>query len=157
MTQHGPETMPLRQALVRSVAEDCGGPRAVPFAPDALAYEAFSFSPHGTRLRDPLEATSLDHALAETTARWAWDRGDRLGIRELGDRIDRLHIYAVRRKSAGVRTWRNHIPTTEHRRWLDHICTIDLNIIAGIDVTGVGWERDLFERRQRLRPEGARR
>ena len=34
---------------------------------------------------------------------------------------------------------------------------IDLNIIAGIDVIGVGCERDIFERRQAHRPEGARR
>lgn len=31
-----------------------------------------------------------------------------------------------------------------------------LNIIAGIDVIGVGVEREIFQHRQRQRPEGAR-
>lgn len=145
--------MTLRQALVRSVAEECGGPRAVPFS--ATSFEAFRLGGR-THLLDPLEAGSLEDALAETTSRWAWDRGDRLGIRELGDRSDRLHIYAVRKKSEGVRVWRGHEQSVEHRRWLDHICTIDLNAVAGIAVGIVGSEVDLHERGQRKRPERAR-
>lgn len=150
--------MPLKQALIRSCAEEGLRPRAVAFDPDARAYEAFSLSKYGTRLLEPLGAASLKEALAETTSRWSWDRGDRLGIRELGGKIDRLHVYAVRRKSQGIQTWsRNHIPVTSHDRWLDHICTIDLNIIHGIDVVGVGVERQIFERSHAQRPEGARR
>jgi hypothetical protein len=142
----------LRQDLIRSVAAESGGPRAVPFNVEARAYEAFSLGRDGkdyTSLYEPLAATTLKEALAETTSRWAWDRGDRLGIRELGGRVDRLHVYAVRRKGHGVRTWNGHIPATEYARWLDHICTIDLNIINGIDVVGVGSERVLHEHRQR--------
>lgn len=132
-------------------------PLAVRFNPDARAFEAFRLGETGTCLLDPLAAVSLEEAYAETTARWSWDRGDRLAIREIGERVDLLHIHAVRRKSQGVRAWQGYNPVTEYRRWLDHICTIDLNIVAGIDVVGVGVERDLFERRQAKRPEGARR
>lgn len=131
-------------------------PRAVRFDPDARAFEAFSFSEHGTRLREPLKATSLNEALAETTERWSWDRGDRLGIRELGGKVDRLHIYAARRKSAARYVYQDYRTTAEYGRWLDHICTVDLNIIAGIDVVGVGVERSIFEHDQAKRPEGAR-
>lgn len=130
--------------------------RATRFNPDALAFEAFSLSER-TRLLDPLEARSLPEALAETTSRWAWDRGDRLGIREIGPGIDRLHVFACRRKSQGVRAWQGYVPVTEHARWLDHICTIDLNTIAGLPVGLVGGEIDLHNRRQRQRPAGARR
>jgi hypothetical protein len=142
------------------VAEECGGPQAVRFDPNARAYEAFNLgrgAKDSTILHEPLSATVLDDALAETTQRWSWDRGDRLGIREIGAKVDRLHVYAVRRKSAANYTYRDYAEHREFARWLDHICTIDLNIIAGIDVIGVGGERDMFEHRQRRRPEGARR
>lgn len=133
-------------------------PRAVRFDPDARAYEAFrlgSDAKDRTSLQEPLTATALKEALAEATSRWSWDRGDRLGIREIAGRIDLLHIYAVRRSAHGSRgDWASNL---EYARRLDHICTIDLNIVAGVDVVGVGVERDIFERRQRQRPEGARR
>jgi hypothetical protein len=129
--------------------------RAVRFDPDALAFEAFKFGER-THLLEPLAATTLNDALAETTSRWSWDRGDRLGIREIGPVIDRLHIYACRRKSQGVRAWQGYVPVTEHVRWLEHVCTIDLNVVAGIPVGLIGAECDLHLRRQHRRPEGAR-
>jgi hypothetical protein len=130
------------------------------FDPDARAYEAFRLGRDATdrtSLQEPLRATSLKDALAETTSRWSWDRGDRLGIREIGERIDRLHVYAARRSGAPTRVYREYQQHNEYARSLEHICTIDLNIIAGIDVVGVGVERDIFERDQQQRPEGARR
>lgn len=149
----------LRQDLIRSVAAE-SGPRAVAFNAQARAYEAFNLgrdSKDSTMLCEPLKAESLSGALAEATGRWSWDRGDRIGIREIGGRVDQLHVYAVRRKSIGHRVWNGHVPATEYARWLDHICTIDLNIVGGIDVIGVGSERVMHESRQRQRPEGARR
>lgn len=155
----------LRQNLIRSLAENGVRPQLVDEAvrPQRLslfAYEAYSLPIYGgrphTKLLEPLKAGSLNEALAETTGRWLFDRGDRLAVREIAQGIDRLHIYAVRRKSHGFRVWNGHVPSTEHERWLDHICTIDLNIVAGIDVIGVGSERDIFEHRQGQRPEGAR-
>src|SRR5690349_19222609 len=91
----------LRQQLVRSLAAE--GVRAVAYDPDAREFEAFVLGNNfghdqsGTGLLDPLQATTLNDALAEVTARGHWDRGDRLGVRELGDKIDLLHVYAVRR------------------------------------------------------------
>lgn len=132
-------------------------PRAIPFNPGARAFEAFRLGEHGTRLLEPLQATSLNDALAETTSRWSWDRGHRLGIREIGPKVDRLHVYAARRKSAPRYVYRDYQQHREFGNWLELICTVDLNIIAGIDVIGVGSERDIFEQRHRQRPEGARR
>lgn len=109
-----------------------------------------------TALLDPLAADTLKEAVAEAVGRWSWDRGDRLGIREIGDQADRLHIYAVRRKSIGQRVWSDYRSSVEFDRWLDHICTLDLNVVAGIAVGAVGTEIDLHERRQEKRPEGAR-
>lgn len=130
--------------------------RATRYSPRALAYEAFSLGER-TLLLDPLAATSLNDALAETTSRWSWDRGMRLGIRVIGAELDQLHVFAVRRKSVGNRAWQGHIPVTEYPRWLDLIATIDLNVVAGLPVGCLGSEVQLHERRQRLRPEGARR
>jgi hypothetical protein len=138
------------------VAEECGAASAVRFDPNARAFEAFACSDDGdTRLLDPLAATSLKDALAETTSRWAWDRGSRVAVREIGERVDLLHVYAVRRSATGGRVWRGHVPSTEYSRWLDHICTIDLHVIAGVNLKAVGCEIDIHNHRQAQRPEGA--
>ena len=123
----------------------------------ATSFEAFNLGERSTKLLDPLTAAALDEALAEATSRWGWDRGDRLGIREISDSGDRLHIYAVRKKSVGNRVWHGHAPSVEHQRWLDHIATVDLGVIAGIGRGLVGCERDLHAKKQALMPEGARR
>lgn len=122
---------------------------------DQVRFEAFGLGT-ATRLLDPLEAETLQEALAETTARWSWDRGDRFAVREISERVDRLHIYAVRKKSAGTRVWRDYIPKVEHERWAEAICTVDVNVIAGIPVGAVGSEIQLHEHDQRKRPERAR-
>ena len=133
---------------------------ATRFDPNARSYEAFSLGTDVraiggcTNLLQPLSATTLNDALAETTARWSWDRGQRLGIREIGQK-DLLHIYAARRSSQGHHVWRDHMRSTEYKRSLEHICTIDLNVIAGIPVGAVGCEVELHEHRQRQRPDGA--
>lgn len=141
---------PLRQQLTRSVAEECGGPRAVRFDPDARAYEAYSLGAR-TDLKDKLAATTLDEACAEATERWPWDRGDRLGVRETGQEdapfwpfdkqsFDRLHVYAVRR-SAPIRWELTHDGfRTEpvYRYKLELITTIDLGLFSG---EGFRWTR----------------
>jgi hypothetical protein len=77
-----------------------------------------------------------------------------MGMRELGDGIDRFHIYAVRRGARAIR-YVGGQPVYKHS--LDHICSIDLNVIAGLPVGLIGMaESDLHLRRQHLRPEGAR-
>lgn len=132
------------------------GLRPQRFTAPAIAYEAFSLG-STTRLLDPLEAETLQQALGETTARWCWDRGDRFAVREIGEDIDRLHIYAVRRKSAGTRVWNRFESSVEHERWAEHVCTVDLNAVAGIAAGLVGSEVQLHRRRQDQRPDGARR
>jgi hypothetical protein len=147
------------------------GTRAVAFDPDARAYEAFAFGNNfgvdlsGTGLLDPIKATSLDGALAEVTERHSFDRGGRLGVREIGPGIDLLHVYAVRRTST-VTSYRaaydnpyGRTPLTYKRR-LEHICTIDLRVISGAHVDLIGnpsldeMRRQSHRERQAQRPEG---
>lgn len=158
----------LRDALAISCAiED--QPRAVAYDPDARAFEAFGFGARGTSLLDPLLATTLDGALAEVTEREHLDRGDRIGVREIGQECDLLHIYAVRRTDT-VTSYRraydnpcSRTPLTYKRR-LDHICTVDLQAVAGIPPARFSDNPSLDRRyrqedahRQAQRPEGARR
>lgn len=126
-----------------------------PQAYAARSFEAFSLG-RQTRLLDPLSASTLAEAMVETVRRWTWDRGDRLAVRELDDGVDRLHVYAVRKKSVGQRVWDGHVSSIQHERWLDHVCTIDLNAIAGIAVGAIGSEIQLHDWAQGKRPEGAR-
>ena len=140
--------MDLRQALTRSVAEECGAVRR--FDPDARSYEAFGLGAR-TELKGELEATSLEAAQAEATERWHWDRGDRIGIREQGQEdapfwpfekqsFDRLHVFAVQR-SAPLR-WRasddlmRSVPV--YRFTLKLLTTIDLGVFRG---EGFRWTR----------------
>jgi len=143
-------------------------PRAVAFDPNARAYEAFSFGGAGTGLLDPLKATTLDHALAEMTERHRMDRGDRVGVREIGPEVDRLHVYACRRTDQIESTrpcYDNPYGRTalSYKRRLEHICTIDLRVISGEHIELIG-NPSLDERRRRAhaerqaqRPEDARR
>lgn len=125
-------------------------PRAVAFDPDARTYEAFSLGAL-TELKGALKATTLEQAQAEATDRWHWDRGDRLGIREIGQEdapfwpfdkqaFDRLHIYAVQR-SAPLR-WKatddlmRTVPV--YRYSLKLLTTIDLGVFRG---EGFRWTR----------------
>lgn len=119
-----------------------------------LAFEAFSLGTT-TRLLEPLDARDLDEAIAQTIAAQAWDRGDRIGVREVGERVDRLHIFAVRKAAQGRRVWRDYVPSIEHRRWLEPICTIDLLEVVGMPGNRVGVEVTLFDHHQRKRPRGA--
>lgn len=147
------------QQLVRSVAEECGG--AVRFDPNARAFEAFSFGANGSHLLDPVSATSLDDALAEVTERHGGDRGDRMGVREIGQEIDLLHVYAVRRTST-VTSWHTggsgcRVPLSYKKR-LEHICTINLRVISGEHVDLIGnpsldeYRRKQHAQRQAQRP-----
>lgn len=138
-------------SITIDLRDDCS--RAVPYS--AVSFEAFNLS-GATKLYEPLAAKTLAEAEAEVTARWAWIRGDRFALREIGAENDRLHVYAVRQKSQGMKVWNGHIPSTIHERWLDRICTVDLNVIAGIPVGLVGNEGHLHDRDQRRRPFGAR-
>jgi hypothetical protein len=164
----------LRQALIHSVAEECGIARVVAYDPDARAYEAFALGDRfgidlsGTDLLEPIAATTLDDALAEVTAKHHWDRGDRLGVREIGPKIDLLHVYAVRRTSTVESTRAcsdNPYARTalSYKRRLEHICTVDLRVISGEHINLIGnpsldeIRRQRHAERQAQRPEGSRR
>lgn len=135
--------MPLRAAPTRSVDEECGGPKAVRFDPDAMAFTAYRLHDF-TALAGRLEATTLEAAQAEATERWHWDRGDRLGIREQGhedsrlwpfdkEPVDRLHVYAIRRSAPiGWKLSRDGSRNEPVYRFkLDLICTVDLAVLGG--------------------------
>lgn len=142
-------------------------PRATRFDPDARAYEAFDLGldERGcTSLLNPIEATDLRNALAELTSRQAFDRGDRVGVREIGPDCDRLHVYACRRSSQlGSRPSRDLMRMEPiYKRRFEHICTIDLRVVAG-ELVGLNENPSLAEHqrkrhaeRQAQRPEGAR-
>lgn len=125
--------------------------RAERFDPEARTYAAFSLGAR-TELKGSLKAATLDQAQAEATERWHWDRGDRLGIREVGQEdapfwpfdkqsFDRLHVYTVQR-SAPLR-WElsrdGFRSEPVYRFSLKHVCTLDLGVFRG---HGFKWTRD---------------
>lgn len=146
---------------------DAAMPKVRRFDPGARAFEAFSFGDKGTALLDAVQATTLDDALAEITERHGGlDRGDRIGVREIGEGVDLMHVYAVRRSST-VTDWsrRDAFGQRQPLAWkrrLEHICTIDCRVVAG-DLVDLNENPSLAERHRRLhrerqakRPDGAR-
>lgn len=166
----------IRAALEETTAafiENVKGTRASRFDPNARSFEAFSLGTEGragAHLLDPVEATQLDAALAEVTERHhGLDRGSRLGVRELGQDVDLMHVYAVRRTST-PQSYRAAYDNPYGRavavwkRRLEHICTIDLRAVAGFEPAWFSDNPSLrevrrreWQDRQRQRPEGARR
>jgi len=141
---------------------------AVRFDPNARAFEAFAFGGRGTSLLDPVQATTLDAALAEVTERHSGlDRGSRIGFRELGEGIDKLHIYAVRRTGIITATrpaYDNPLRRValDYKKRLEHICTVDLRTVAGLppefdcNPSLAAYQRREHDDREARRPAGAR-
>ena len=130
-------------------------PRAVAYDPDARTYEAYSLGAQtegkGTQAKGALKATTLDQATAEATERWAWDRGDRLGIREIGQEdspfwpfdkqaFDRLHVYAIQRSAPlqWIFDTESNRSVPLYRYSLKLLTTIDLGMFRG---EGFRWAR----------------
>lgn len=141
----------LRQQLIRSCAEEGGPVRAVQFDPDARQYEAYSLGER-TDLKGNLAAANLEAAQAEATERWHWDRGNRIGIREVGQEdspfwpfekqtFDRLHVFAVQRSAPLRWEFTDDLMRRRpvYRYTLKLLTVIDLGLFRG---EGFKWSRE---------------
>lgn len=95
-----------------------------------------SETPFGFRTSEAitLTAATLDDALAEVLTSRSVLHKDHVLIRETGhhrsrlyagERLDRLHIYTIKRASTPRYTYRDHIPVREHDLYAVHVCTVD--------------------------------
>lgn len=127
-------TMPLRQALVRSCAEEGIGPRAVPLT--HVSFDAFKVPEAGgasprTYALGSIDAPALDDALNGALAKFALFHKDTLLIRETSERGVRVHVYSIKRKSAARYVHRNHVTRAVHDLYASPVCTMDLDVIGG--------------------------
>jgi hypothetical protein len=134
----------LRQQLIRSVAEECGGPQAVRFSP--TKFEAFriceapkpqpNVPPRRTTFPlGEIPAASLDEALNATLAKCLLLHKDHLAIRETDERGSRTHLFAIKRRAAPDYVSQGHVWKAVHRLYAAPVCVIDgalaLAIVGG--------------------------
>lgn len=129
--------MDLRQQLTRSVAQECGAARAVPYS--NTTYHAFRVcqgysgtkeTPLGGKTYDygKLDARSLDDALTEALAQM-FDHREHIVIQEISPSGVKLHIYAVRKKSTARLVHKDHVTRRVHDLYADPICTLDGSLL----------------------------
>lgn len=77
-----------------------------------------------------IPATSLDEALNATLGKCLILHKEHLAIRETDERGARIHLYAIRRRSAPTYRFENHQQVREHRLYAAHVCTVDGGVFA---------------------------
>jgi hypothetical protein len=122
--------LPLRQALTRSVSEECGGPKAVAF--NTTTFDAFKASEGMDRTYKlgRLDAVDLREALNETLTRFSLYHKDTLIVRETGEKGTRLRIFAIRKKSTPRYVHKDHVTRAVHDLYADPVCVIDGDVLA---------------------------
>jgi hypothetical protein len=123
-SHHQPD---LRQALIRSLAEDGGAVRAVPF--HRTTVRAFQVS-EGRTYGINETWHSLADAVAGVPIVRALNHKDSLVLREESERGIRIHVYRVKQRSQARYVHRNHVTRAVRDLYLDHVCSFDGGVIA---------------------------
>jgi hypothetical protein len=118
---------PLRQQLIRSVAEECGGPRAVPFS--TRCFYAYRVTEKGTTLPLIVDCSTLDEAVNGAMVHCI--HKEHLLIREVDDGRTRNHLYAIKKHSAPTYVYRDHDYHRQDRLFAAPVCVIDGDLLAG--------------------------
>jgi hypothetical protein len=114
---------PLRQQLIRSVSEECGGPRAVPF--QQVDFEAFQIADGRTYPVEGIIASTVADAVGQAVTLRAFSHKQHLLIRESGERSSKLHIFAIKKRSAPRYVHKDHVTRREHDLYAAPVCVID--------------------------------
>jgi hypothetical protein len=120
------QTMPLRQALIRSCAEE-GSVRAVPFS-DRCFY-VYRVVENGRTYPLVVDCSSLEEAVEGGKVHCF--HKEQLVVREVASGTDRLHIYAIKKRSAPTYVYRNHDYQRQDRLFAAPVCVIDMRMLAG--------------------------
>ena len=114
----------MAEALVAGgIPAELVEPRAVPFSP--TTFHAFKVCEDRTYTLGEIDARTLEEARNGAVTRWALFHKDHLLIRESGERGVRLHLFAVKRKSAPRYVWENHAQKRVFDLYAAPVCTID--------------------------------
>jgi hypothetical protein len=116
--------MTLRQALTRSLAEEQGA-RAVPFS--ARCFYPYRVAENGRTLPLVVSCSTLEEAVEG--AKVYCIHKEHLLIREIGEGVDRLHIYAIKRKSAPRYVYKDYQTHRQHDLYAAPMCVIDAGIL----------------------------
>src|SRR5690349_9558849 len=109
--------------------------RAVPYV--ATEYAAFRIADMGKGFKQRTYAielkgypSSLDEAANAALSAQAFAHKDHLLIRETGEKGVTLHLFAVKRKSAGRPVYRDYVTRTVHDLYLAPVVMIDGGVLG---------------------------
>jgi hypothetical protein len=120
------QAMPLRQALVRSCAEEGIGPRAVPFSDRRFyVYRVVD----GRTYPLVVDCRSLEEAVEGGKVRCF--HKEQLVVREVASGTDRIHVFQIKKRSAPTYVYRNHDYQRQDRLFAAPVCVIDMRMLAG--------------------------
>ena len=108
--------------------------RAEPYSPKH--YAAFRVVPglnaDRTYSCKPIEAGELGDALNEALAGQAFSHKDHLVIQETDDRGMRMHLFAIKRRSAPSYVYANFETKRVQPLYAAPLCVIDAGVVAGV-------------------------
>jgi hypothetical protein len=120
------QALPLRQALVRSCAEEGLGARAVRLQP--RTFYPFRVVENGRTLPLVVDCASLDEAVEG--AKVHCFHKEHLLIREVGEGCDKFHIYAIKQKSTPRYVHRDHVTRAVRDLYAAKVCTFDAGMLG---------------------------
>lgn len=121
----------LRQALIRSVAEECGAARAVHYS--TTSYAAFRISETGRTYAVDIDGYLLPTVEAARDAALigqAFAHKDHLLIRAADDRGVKLHLFAIKRKATPRYVHEDHVTRRVHDLYAAPVCVIDGGVVG---------------------------
>lgn len=99
-------------------------PRAVRYS--AVSFEAFQIAENGrTYPVDGITASTVADAVSQAVTLRGFSHKQHLLIRESGERGSKLHIFAIKKKSAPRYVHKDHVTRREHDLYAAPVCVID--------------------------------
>lgn len=104
-------------------------PRAVPFS--AVTFAAFKVSETGrTYPLGDIDVGSLKNALNVALGSFALHHKEHLLLRETSDEGVKVHLFAIRKKSAARYVHRDHVTRAVHDLYAAPVCSFDVGVVG---------------------------
>ena len=104
-------------------------PRAMPFNTDARCFYPYRVVENGRTYPLIVDCASLEEAVERGKVECF--HKEHLLIREVGAGKERLHLYAIKKRSAPTYVYRDHDYRRQDRLYAAPVCVIDGAMLAG--------------------------
>jgi hypothetical protein len=112
--------------IFQGIVEAHGAPRAVPF--NAVRFYPYRVTENGRTLPLIVDCATLEEAVEGGKVHCF--HKDHLLVREVRDGSDRLHLYAIKKKSAPTYVYRDYGYHRQDRLYAAPVCVIDAALLG---------------------------